>query len=205
MVVDLIKEMDLKEYNELTSNSVDINYYATYDGKVIVIGNPITYNVYTKAKTVLREKYVFVVSFDLNNDNFDDVQQIIQEYKKNRIIYDAHWCNEKCHLLHELNQNGYCFIYNQIVVIDCIENIKYEINRKKRYCDVVNVDGFKEMLINIEKQLPAYYEHFGIINEKDVFQAIKFIDNLEYLLLSDDEDLRKLFINYKNILKKFYN
>lgn len=203
MVIDLVKEMDLKQYNELTSAQVSIDYYATYDGKVIVVGHPILYNVYTKEKRILKEKYVFAINFDVYNDDFEDVQKIIQEYRSDRIVYEALWCNDKCHLLYELNVNGYCYIYNQIVVTDCAENIKYEINRKKRYCDIVNVDGFKEMLINIEKQLPAYYEHFGIINENDVFQAIKFMDNLEYLLLSDDEDLRKLFMNYKKTIGSY--
>lgn len=107
---------------------------------------------------------------------------------------------EKNQKIFEPGACGYCFLCgNRINDLTIKETILVELEEKKKYLDILTKDNpmLKESLNQLVNRYPNTYSLDKSYSVDLVIDWLSFIDNFDCLLLSEDEELRNIYIKYK--------
>ena len=194
---NLIKEYNLNIDTNEKFIGIDECIYSTYDNKILLIGYKKNRSDYLKNEIdIIKTSVAYVIEFDLTEDEKMIIDFIKTEKEKN-IFYKVN--DELLNLLNNPYNDGYCKLNSYKHNFKSIEH--YIELRKNEYTFIYN-DALQcflnQCIANHPIEVNDTYQDF--INA----QKLTFIQNWDFLLLSENKDIRELYKKYKKVSSQFF-
>ena len=140
----------------------------------------------------------YVVCIDLNEID-DDFENRLNDIRRNTSFKEYSY-TDKNRKLFEPGACGFCFLcHHRLSDLTIKETILVEMEEKKRHLELLTKDNpaFVSAIGQLVQKFPNTYSLDRSYSVELVMEWLSFIDQMDCLLLSDDENLRNIFIKYK--------
>ena len=135
-----------------------------------------------------------------NIDELDEAFETKLQDAKIHGIFKEYSYTEKNQRLFEPGSCGYCFLCNgRFDILSIKETILVEVEEKKKNLEILTKDNptLIESLNVLVNKHPNTYSLDRSYSVDLVMNWLSFIDNFDCLLLSDEKEVRDLYIKYK--------
>lgn len=204
---NLIDTYKMEKSSDQTYKTIIDKCYVNYNNDVILIG--IKNGIFEKNHRIITMKDELCYAFKFNLENYPEtLEDIIKEAKTNLCFYIIY----SPEFFFKINNRNYVDISDLPDYRKC--TIEHIINKYKEKAKTICTSTFESTLTEWVDEQPGltpfsqYDSEYAIKLHKKfdlIDDTLSFISNLDYVLLSDNDNIKKLFIKYKDKVVSYYD